>query len=276
MYEHHLVHVPVSSARQIIQKHASRASSYLPLLPSHKKNSDKMIIEMDGEMVPTVICKEGKDKRKNREVAWQEMRIGVCQNVGEVDWGYASSFETPEHLGIRLKDIMYCFGFNEKTKVQGIGDGALWIKEQGENIVGANFKYLIDLFHLSEYFCAAFEGLRLAPKKEMHCLKEMAEKGQMENVIKKLKEEQEFAPSHEGLIACIRYIENRPGQFDYLEAKAQGFPLGSGKVESSHRSLIQKRLKIPGAWWLKENAAAMGDLRTIRANNGWELLWNRK
>lgn len=65
-------------------------------------------------------------------------------------------------------------------------------------------------------------------------------------------------------------------QFNYPKAKVQGFSLGSGKVESFHRSLIQKRLKIPGAWWLKKNAATRADLRKIRANNGWELLWNKK
>jgi len=50
-------------------------------------------------------------------------------------------------------------------------------------------------------------------------------------------------------------------------------PVGSGKVESSHRSLIQRRLKKPGAWWLRENAEKMADLRTVRANGCWDLLW---
>ena len=61
-----------------------------------------------------------------------------------------------------------------------------------------------------------------------------------------------------------------------MGARAKELPIGSGKVESTHRSLIQRRLKIPGAWWLRENAHAMANLRTLRANGGWELLWNRK
>ena len=126
--------------------------------------------------------------------------------------------------------------------------------EQGEKIAGPNFNYLIDLFHLCEYFSDAFEGLRLEPKNEMISLKLDMEKGKVQEVLDKLKKEQEIAPDHEGLAACIRYISNRPGQFDYAEAKAKGLPIGSGKVESTHRSLIQRRLKIPGAWWLRENA----------------------
>jgi len=32
-------------------------------------------------------------------------------------------------------------------------------------------------------------------------------------------------------------------------------------------------LKKPGAWWRRENAEKMADLRTVRANGCWNLLW---
>ena len=51
--------------------------------------------------------------------------------------------------------------------------------------------------------------------------------------------------------ALVRYMKNRPGQFEYKTAIDQQLPIGSGKIESAHRSLIQKRLKLPGAWWKK-------------------------
>lgn len=34
--------------------------------------------------------------------------------------------------------------------------------------------------------------------------------------------------------------------------KAAGYPIGSGEVESAHRYIPQKRLKIPGASWKPE------------------------
>jgi hypothetical protein len=39
-----------------------------------------MIIEMDGEMIPTVNFDPGKDRRKNRKVAWEELRC--CPKCG--------------------------------------------------------------------------------------------------------------------------------------------------------------------------------------------------
>jgi hypothetical protein len=277
MQEHHpLASIPASTARQIIQSYAMEASKHLPGISSDFVDSKQMIIEMDGEMIPTINFKSGKDKRKNRITAWEELRIGVAQNKGESEWKYASSFESANQLGARLEQVMRSIGFTEKTQIHCVGDGAFWIAEQGEKIAGSNLTYLVDMFHLCEYFYDAFDGLRLDPKKEMLSLKQNMEEGRLKEVLDKLKKEQEIAPDHEGLAACIRYITNRPGQFDYAGAKAKGLPLGSGKVESSHRSLIQRRLKIPGAWWLRENANAMASLRTLRANGGWGLLWNKK
>lgn len=47
-------------------------------------------------------------------------------------------------------------------------------------------------------------------------------------------------------------------------------PIGSGEIESAHRYIIQKRLKIAGAWWDINNAENILALRTCRANAVWE------
>jgi hypothetical protein len=72
---------------------------------------------------------------------------------------------------------------------------------------------------------------------------------------------------------CVRYIENRPGQFKYREALAEELPIGSGEIESGNRSVVQKRLKIAGAWWKPETAEYMLALRCMRMNGDWERYW---
>jgi len=59
-----------------------------------------------------------------------------------------------------------------------------------------------------------------------------------------------------------------------VDAIANDLPIGSGKIESGHRSIIQKRLKIPGGWWLKKNAQSMVSLRVVRANGAFEQYWS--
>lgn len=273
MKEHHLVEVEVCAVRKITEHYAKKAEEASSGLAEVKRNAKEMILEMDGEMVPLVKYKESKDRRKTKELFWAELRIGVTQNAGEISWKYASSLGDPNELGDKISLIMKKIGMTEETNVHGVGDGALWIVEQGERIAGGKYKHLIDLYHLSEYLAQGAAAWSKEVKEEVNRFKEMFEKGQNEEVLEELKKKEKDCPGNEELRACIKYIENRPGQFNYKEAKAKGLPLGSGKVESSHRHVMQKRLKKAGTWWLRENAKAMAELRVLRANGGWNLLW---
>ena len=74
--------------------------------------------------------------------------------------------------------------------------------------------------------------------------------------------------------SCHRYIRNRPDHLDSKNTLAEGLPIGSGEIESAHRHVIQKRLKIAGAWWKIDNAGKMLALRVLRANGDWNRYWN--
>ncbi len=72
---------------------------------------------------------------------------------------------------------------------------------------------------------------------------------------------------------CQRYTENRHGQFDYHGALLAELPIGSGEIESRNRSVVQKRLTMPGAWWKTETAEHMLALRCVRINRDWKKYW---
>jgi len=74
----------------------------------------------------------------------------------------------------------------------------------------------------------------------------------------------------------LKYLPNRMDQLDYKEAIKRNLPIGSGEVESAHRHILQKRLKISGAWWRLERAEEMAQLRAMRANNRWNEFWEAK
>ena len=73
--------------------------------------------------------------------------------------------------------------------------------------------------------------------------------------------------------ACDRYIRNRLSQLDYQGAIRRKLPIGSWEIESAHRYVIQKRLKLSGAWWAPRNIEAMLALRINRANREWDAYW---
>ena len=72
-----------------------------------------------------------------------------------------------------------------------------------------------------------------------------------------------------GKIFSGNHLSNRTGQLDCQGAIEKGLPIGSGEIESAHRYVIQKRLKLPGAWWKVTNVVSMLALRIVRANDDW-------
>jgi len=76
--------------------------------------------------------------------------------------------------------------------------------------------------------------------------------------------------------SAIHYLQKRQHQLDDQEAIRNDLPIGSGEVESAHRHILQKRLKIPGAWWRLERAEEMAQLRAMRANQRWDDFWQKK
>ena len=144
---------------------------------------------------------------------------------------------------------------------------------------GRRASYLIDFYNLCDYFAEAAERAPIQNKSAcLGRLKAAAKKGQMKTILRWFQkwEEPASVPKEEAPIrALMRYVNNRPGQFDYPNAIKNGLPIGSGQIESSHRHLIQKRLKISGAWWKKQNADSMLQLRVARKNQKWKDYWKQ-
>jgi hypothetical protein len=86
------------------------------------------------------------------------------------------------------------------------------------------------------------------PKKWLKEQQEKLKKNKIDEVLAILKmsiEPQEITDKDAPVRRCCRYIENRKGQFNYLDAINNELPIGSGEIESSNKSVVQKRLKIP-------------------------------
>jgi len=62
---------------------------------------------------------------------------------------------------------------------------------------------------------------------------------------------------------------------NYKYAKKGGYPLGSGGIESSNKTISHVRLKRPGAWWYVEKANHMLALRCSKYNGTFQKLFQR-
>ena len=61
---------------------------------------------------------------------------------------------------------------------------------------------------------------------------------------------------------CARYIK-------------LGYQIGSGAMESLHRTASQLRIKRPGPGWLPETAQAVFNLRMLALVGRWDEFWNQ-
>ena len=279
--EHYGITVPVSAAATLTYRHAHglTATDVQPMAPYPP--TAVLITEADGSMIPVVQCggagpEPGNDKRTQRDVAWKEARLSLVRKPDEVTPVFAVTLGDAQTCGRQLKALAISAGLTRATHVHALGDGAPWIADQIEQQFGAQGRYLIDFYHLCDYLAAAAPVCAPGnPAPWLDTQKTRMRCGDLAAVMSDLNHhlESESESGDTPVRDAYRYIANRPGQFDYPAAIADQLPIGSGEVESAHRYIIQKRLKLPGAWWTTSNAQAMLNLRCLRANQRWNDYW---
>ncbi|MBC6478236.1 MAG: UPF0236 family protein [Hormoscilla sp. GM7CHS1pb] len=282
--EHYGITVPISSAQAITQKHAHavKTSQILASEIPDRDGVDQIITEMDGTMIPIVNTTPATDdvqivdRRKNRKLSWKEARLSLVEIPGQKQSLIGGTVGTVNDAGNQLLHSAIRAGIGSNTKVHAIGDGASWIVNQVRRLFGERASYLIDFYHLCEYLAAAAPGNEQQQKKWLKQQKQDLKKNQLLKVLKNLSTRMEpehladkFAPVRVG----TRYIKNRLEYLDYKSAIDADLPIGSGKIESAHRYVIQNRLKLTGSWWTVEKADDMLALRILRVNNDWQSYW---
>lgn len=71
----------------------------------------------------------------------------------------------------------------------------------------------------------------------------------------------------------IGFLAPRVSKLDYPLFKHLGYQIGSGAMESLHRTGSQCRLKIPGGRWLEATSKAIFNLRMMSLAGRWTSFW---
>lgn len=233
--EHYGISISVSAVQSITKKHAEACYAMQEKdadLPG--KNSTRCLI---GAMIPIVIFEANKylDKRKWRKTGWKEARLSMVREHKSLTKIFLAMLGSTERAGDLLGRCARRLGYKEQTTVHCLGDGAFWIREQVERVFGTKGNYLVDFFHLSEYLSGASETCcAQEAKKWLGERQEEMKVGRVGEVIELLRNYEQRADvknADNPVRKCLRYMENRPGQFKYKEALAADLPIGSGEIE---------------------------------------------
>lgn len=286
LHEHYGITIPYSQIRNITERHAEAVKeNEFPETEVPERDGVGYIIgAADGTMIPIVDSGEVSsgeglsDRRKSRKCRWKEAKLMPAHEKGSVSPVFGYTLGGPDEAGDGLLNCAINAGMGHKTKVHCIGDGAARIVNQTDRVSGSQGDYLIDFYHLCEYLSCAAEVCTHDPSVFFTRQKQLMKEGRISEVLTELRPyiEPDSVPDTKSPVRrCCNYIMKRPGQFDYKKAWENDLPIGSGEIESAHRYIIQKRMKIAGAWRKESNAGNMLALRVMRANGNWESYWKK-
>jgi len=245
-------------------------------MPRAKKGPDKIQISADGAMVPLL------------HGVWAEVRTLV---IGEVQPAVEEKREKVVHtrnLSYFSRKVsaqefqrlalveMHRRGVENAKEVAAIMDGADW--EQGfTDYHCPRATRILDFPHAAGHVNGIGEFLHGEHTSENQAwLKEHLHRLKHEGPEKLLLEFQTLQqqyPQSQAISGNLAYLEKRKEQMQYPLFQAQGWPIGSGIVESGNKLVVEARLKGAGMHWAEEQVNPMLALRNIICSDRWKEEW---
>lgn len=150
-------------------------------------------------------------------------------------------------------------------------DGAIWIKDFFQSFY-PQATQILDIYHVKEHI-AEFANLVLDKKQRGQWLEEQYQKlinSQSDGIIEAIQKCQvvtkKAKKSQQNL---LNYLSNNQFRMDYKTYREKGWLIGSGPIESAHRTVIQQRMKLSGQRWTIKKAQNMLNLRTCGLSKQW-------
>ena len=246
--------------------------------PEVPPGPDKLLLSVDGAFVPVL------------HGEWAEVKTLVVAEVGDPKVVQGQPVvPTQAHSAFsRLAEAevfqRLTFGELYRRRVESAGqlaavsDGAEWIQGFIE-FHCPDATRILDFPHAAQRICqigeavlgAGHAGLPAWQTRQLHTLKHHGP----EAVLATLRT---FAADHRNkpvVAENLAYLEKRLAQMQYPTFQAQGWPIGSGMVESANKVVVEARLKGAGMHWSRVSVNPLLALRNAVCNDRWAEAWQQ-
>jgi len=245
-------------------------------MPDAPQGADKLQVSADGAMVPLV------------HGQWSEVRTVV---IGEVqpkveergEWVvhtrnlsyFSRKVSAEEFTRLALVETQRR-GVENAKEVGALMDGSDWL--QGfTDYHCPNAVRILDFPHAGEHISPVGEFLwgegtpemKAWVSERLHQLKHAGPAG----LLADFRNLQKVHPDEKVVSGNLAYLEKREKQMQYPQFQAQGWPIGSGIVESGNKLVVEVRLKGSGMHWADANVNPMLALRNILCSDRWKEEW---
>lgn len=279
--------IPASSIWRQTQRHGQRLQACVErqrqqvsvervVLPEVRYDHDQRKgVSMDGGMVNI------------RGEGWHELKVGAVfdialkqeRNPHTDEWeamphgeaiAYTAVLGSKEAFTPALWTLAVQHDVPTAKERAVVGDGALWVWNVAEDVC-PDGRQIVDWFHAVQHLSDAATALypddndAKTRAQWLRTYKDHLYMGRLHQIIAALHQRRraDFA----------LYFERHQRRMQYLEFREEGFPIGSGTVESGVKQFKQ-RLSGTGMRWNARNADYMLTIRAAALSNSFHDLWN--
>jgi hypothetical protein len=247
--------------------------------------SGVLAVEVDGVQV-------------HRDDGWHEMKVVTVAPLGpalhherasrrtHLAWGaasYGAGFEEAEDFWYRayVEACRRGLGTPAVQTVVVLGDGAEWIWHRAAAFLGMDgveVVEIVDIYHAYEYLWSVGHALfGVGTPEAVRWVEALKDQLYTQGIAPVLAALQASQPGTDDAAEAVRiahgYFTTQAARMDYPRFVARQFPIGSGAVESTCKSLVEARAKQAGMRWSRPGAQAVLSLRALQRSGCWDAFW---
>ncbi len=219
----------------------------------------------------------GSPESRMRMINWRDVRMGLVTDLDGREKRYVGRVDSYPEVVHQLLSLAVTHGLSTQTEVIAPGDGGNGLREELERQF-PNMQFIFDRPHLKNHLFDTAEAIGYEEEQRKQWVNAklgLIDTGRAEKALQELREEYLLNPV-DRLRQLIGFVERFEDAIDYQTYKEKGFPVGSGEIESAHRYVPQKRLKLAGACWHPDSVNPMVSLCVLRANDWWNEFWDNR
>jgi hypothetical protein len=249
------------------------------------KNAVSFATSLDGVMIGMKPERSSEERTTSMKTEWREASCGTIsffdadgERLSTVQYG-----QMPEHKKSTLKALLLKNTeaiLQERPALQLIhlADGAQdnWTFFDEDMPLGFQ---LTDFYHVSEHLKAALDAAypkdsnKAKAKFEHYKVILREEVGGIKKVLRALRHLRDQHKGNAIIASNVTYFTNNQHRMRYAEAKVKNYPIGSGVVEASCKTLVGQRLKRAGMSWYHTGGQGVLTFRSLIKSQRFDKAW---
>lgn len=249
------------------------------------KNAVSFSTSLDGVMIGMKPEKTAEECTRSMKTEWREASCGTIsffdangERLSTIQYG-----QMPEHKKLTLKSLLLkntevILKEHPALQLIHLADGAQdnWTFFDEDMPLGFQ---LTDFYHVSEHLKAALDAAypkdssKAKAKFEHYKIILREEIGGVKRVLRALRHLRDQHKGNAVIASNVTYFTNNQHRMRYAEAKMKNYPIGSGVVEASCKTLVGQRLKRAGMSWHQTGGQGVLTFRSLIKSQRFDKAW---